>query len=168
MNARTLLFVFMLSPTLATAQYEFKPILDPSVICNQGIKPRQHILNPLSDKNFENYDIFYITEKMPVPKISADEIEELLSDVIHLNKQEKTKNATIHFQCIVNCRGEAGDYQIIYCPAELADTADQVIKVFRERLQEWNPGMLRENRVDVLVRIIVSVVEGKFKVNAPV
>jgi hypothetical protein len=165
MNAWTLLFIFLLSPTLVKAQYEFKPILDPTVICNERIKPKQHILNPLYDKSFEKYEIYYIVEKMPVPKISMDDIEELLQNVIRKNNQEKT---TMHFQCIVNCKGEAGDYQVIYCPAESVNTGNQVLKVLRESVHNWSPGMLRDTGVDVLVRITVTAIDGKYKVKAPV
>lgn len=168
MNTWTLLFLFTLPPTLVKAQYEFKPILDPSLICNERMSPKHHILNPLSDKVIENYDIFYIAEKMPEPKISEDNIEELLSNAIHLKNQEKIKNHTMHFQCIVNCRGEAGDYQVIYCPAELENTGNQVLKVLRESVHKWSPGMLRNTGVDVLVRITVTVIEGKYIVKAPV
>ena len=167
MKASTFLLIFLMPPFIIKAQYEFKPILDLSVICNTDLMPRYHILNPLSDKNIEDYNVFYIAEKMPEPKMTADDIEELLSNAVNLSKKEKTENSTIHLQCIVNCRGEAGDYQIIYCPSELADTGDQIIKVFREKI-EWQPGMLRDNKVDVLVRLTVSLMEGKFKVKAPV
>jgi hypothetical protein len=168
MNAWTLLFIFLLSPTLVKAQYEFKPILDPSVICNKSVRPKQHILNPLNDESFEKYDIYYIVEEMPVPKMTVDNIEELLQNVIRMNHQEKSKNFTMHFQCIINCRGEAGDYQVIYCPAESVNTGNQVLKVLRESVHNWSPGMLRDTGVDVLVRITVTAIDGKYKVKAPV
>jgi hypothetical protein len=172
MKAKTLILILLLIPVLVNAQFEFRPILDPAALCNEEtvLRPKYHILNPLYQEKEEphsQYQIFYIVEKMPVPKISADDIEDMLGNVIHFNNQEKTYKTTMHFQCVVNCRGEAGDYQIIYCPDEMVDIGDQVLKVFRERFNNWSPGLQREKSVDVLVRIRLMVHEGKFKVKAP-
>jgi hypothetical protein len=172
MKANSVILFFLFISVLANAQFEFRPILDPSALCNEEpvLRPKHHILNPLYDEKEEphsQYHIFYIVEKMPEPKVSAGEIEDKLGDVVRFNSREETYKTTMHFQCVVNCRGEAGDYQIIYCPDEMVNIGDQVLEVFCERFNDWTPGVQRDKNVDVLVRILVMVHEGKFKVKAP-
>jgi hypothetical protein len=111
MKANSVILIFLLIPVFVNAQFKFRPILDPSALCNEEIKPKQHILNPFYDEKEEphsQYHIFYIVEKMPEPKVSAEDIEDILGDVVRFNNQEKTLKTTMHFQCVVNCRGEAG------------------------------------------------------------
>ncbi len=173
MKAKTGILILLLFPTLVNAQFEFRPILDPTSLCNEEpvLKPKHHILNPLYEEKEEShlqYPVFFIVEKMPVPNISADEIKNVLKKIVRFTNQEKTYKTTIHIQCVVNCRGEAGDFQIIYCPDEIVDIGDQVLNVFRDRYYNWSPGKQRDKSVDVLIRIWVMVHEGKFKVKAPV
>ncbi len=173
MKVKTVFLFLLIFPALVNAQYEFRPILDPTSLCNEETMPRPkyHILNPLyeeKEKPHTQYPIFYLVERMPEPKISEHDIENLLEKIVRFNNQEKTCKTTLHFQCIVNCRGEAGDYQIIFCPDEIVNIGDQVLKLFRDRVNTWSPGMQRDKSVDVLVRIWVMVHEGKFKVRAPV
>lgn len=112
---KTIVFILFLFPALVNAQNRFRPILDPSILCNEEVwvNTKYHILKLYEEKEEQphiKYQIFYIVEKMPEPKVSVKEIESILDNVICLNSREKTCRYTIKFQCIVNCRGKAGDY----------------------------------------------------------
>ncbi len=164
---KNLLLLLIMFPTIVRGQYEFRAIKDTSIICYESIRPKAHILNPLYDDAFSKYELFYITEEMPEPKTPTEDFEKVLAQAIRVSNEEKKYKGTVHIQCVINCRGEAGDYQVIYCPAELDKIEGQLLNVFRKRFIAWNSGMQGDKAVDVLIRILVMVNEGKFKVVAP-
>jgi hypothetical protein len=139
------------------SESKFRPVLDSSIVCS----------------HYETWgkesklDFFYIVEQMPKPKISTNEIENKLEQDIRFNKQELSYNNTIYFQCIVNCNGNAGDFQITKCPDELVNIGCQVLNVIRIQLSEWEPPVQRDKNVDILALIAVTVNNGRFEVFAP-
>jgi hypothetical protein len=158
-------FILLMNTLIIHAQYEFRPILDSIITCSYYNNTREFSENPLSDKQI--LEIFYIVEKMPSPKISISEIERILKDSIRFNLNELNSNEEIYFQCVVNCQGKAGDFQIIHCPSKLVNIGCQVLNVFRDKLNVWKPGELREKKVDTLIKIRLSINNGDFKVFAP-
>ena len=164
-------YAFILFPATVYAQTSFRPVLDPTALCNQQMRPEARILNPGYENKEEphmQYEIFYVVEKMPAPETSINEIERILEEEIRFIRLEKTFNNAISFQCIINCKGEAGDFQINSCPEEFANTGHQVLNVLQTHFNNWRPGVQRDKNVDVLIGIKVKVNEGKFKVEAPV
>lgn len=142
MYKKAVILILILFPVFLSAQHGFRPIIDSTIPCNS-----QH---------------FYIVENMPRPKISAEKIAELLELSVRFNEKEKSINEDIFIQCVVNCRGKAGDYQIQKCSSEMINIGCQVLQVLKEIFTEWEPGIQRGNAVDVLISIKVSVEDGKF------
>ena len=161
MKAKVVFWILIIYPVFAYSQ--FKPIIDSSIVCSNGNTFSE---NPLDSK--KTLEIFYIVEKMPKPKIQLKEIENMLEKGIPPSEQEFKSEGNLFLQCIVNCKGMAGDFQIIQCPPKLDNICKLVINVFRESLISWNPGQQRGKNVDVLIKIQVSFKNGKFKVEAPI
>jgi hypothetical protein len=153
-------------PVAMQAQGSMRPVLDSSATCSYHKSTYEFSENAAEAKQI--LEVFYIVEEMPRPITPKGNIENVLNDAILMNKQEKTFQGTINLQCVVNCKGKAGDFQIIDCPAEILNIGYQVLDLFRDKIYEWKPGKQRGNRVDVLIRIFVSVNEGKFSVVVPV
>jgi hypothetical protein len=136
----------------------FRPILDSSIVCSW---------HETWSGEYE-LDFFYIVEHMPGPRIPIDIIENILEKEIGLNAKELSYNDTIGFQCVVNCNGKAGDFQILKCPDEFVNIGCQVLNILRTQLSEWEPPVQRDKPVDLLALIAVIVNNGQFKVIAPV
>ncbi len=166
MKAKIVTISLILFPALVLAQYEFRPIIDSTVACSYyRSDTRFYIQNPLY-KEKKDLEFFYIVEQMPKPEIPLNEIEKMLEKEVRFNEKEMNFNGKIYFQCIVNCKGKAGDYQLIYCPAEFANICCHVLNVFRERINNWEPGKQRDTSVDVLIKTQVTVNKGNFEVVA--
>jgi hypothetical protein len=136
----------------------FKPILDSTISCSwyEGWSGDYEL------------EFFYIVEHMPKPKIPIDVIENILGKEVRFNAQEKSYNDTIGFQCVVNCNGEAGDFQILKCPDEFVNIACQILIILRTLLAEWDTPIQRGVNVDLLALIAVKIDKGQFEVIAPV
>ena len=104
---------------------------------------------------------------MPKPKLSENEIAHILKNHIRLNEQEMTFNGEIYLQCVVNCKGKAGDFQILRCPNEYINVGCQLLNLFREKINEWESGVQRGKNIDVLIKIKIELNQGKFNVVAP-
>jgi len=136
----------------------FRPILDSSIVCSW----------------YETWsgeyelEFFYIVEHMPRPKIPIDEIENILEKEIRFNAQELSYNDTIGFQCVINCNGKAGDFQILKCPDEFINIGCQVLNILRKEFAAWDPPIQRGKPVDLLALIAVKIDKGQFEVIAPV
>jgi len=169
MKATFIFLLLLIYPIVMDAQVGFQPILDSAVACSYG-KPATKIdmPNPLYENKDEGgLELFYIVEEMPEPKTSVNEIESMLGSTIRLHAQEMNYQGNIFLQCIVNCRGTAGDYQIMYCPAELVNTGCQLLRIFREEINNWEPGKQRGKNVDTLIKIQIKLKKGNFSVKAP-
>ncbi len=162
----------MICPLIVYGQYEFRPIIDSTVVCsyNKGLVLERYFDPDAPEKYVEkvHMEFFYIVEQMPIPEIELTGLEKALEKEVRHNEQEKTLDGKLHFQCIVNCKGKAGDFQIIHCPDKLSNICCQVFYVIREKLVNWQPGKQRDQNVDILIKIQVTVENGKFKVLAPV
>ena len=136
----------------------YRPILDSTIVCSRY------------ETWFGEYEMsfFYIVEQMPRPKIPIDVIENILEKEIRFNAQELSYNDTIGFQCVVNCNGEAGDFQILKCPDEFVNIGCQILNILRTQLAEWDPPIQRGENVDILALIAVKIDKGQFEVVAPV
>ncbi len=132
---------------------KYRPILDSTIVCSRR-------------ETWWGYEIdfFYIVEHMPRPKFPIYEIENILEKDIRFNAQELSYNDTIYFQCVVNCMGIAGDYQILKCPVELVNIGCQVLNVLRNKFAEWEPPIQQGQNVDLLTIIKVKVNKGQFEV----
>ena len=153
-------------PIALLAQGSIRPVLDSTATCSYYNRTYEFSENAAKSKQI--LEIFYIVEKMPSPNTQKSEIEDILNNGIQMNEQELTYRGDLYLQCVVNCKGKAGDFQIISCPSEIVNIGCQVLNVFRDRINKWEPGRQRGKVVDVLVKINVSVSKGKFSVVAPV
>ena len=138
------------------ATSKFRPILDSTILCQY--------------ETWWGYETnyFYIVEDMPRPKIPTYEIENILKKDIRFNTEELSYNDTIGFQCVVNCMGKAGDFQILKCPDEFVNIGCQVLNVLRMQLTDWEPPVQRDENVNLLALIAVVINNGQFEVVAPV
>lgn len=161
MKAKILPIILIMSPAYVYAQY--LPIIDSTIVCSTGYT----FSESLKDVK-KTLDIFYIVEVMPKPKIPENEIESMLEKRIRLNTQEMNYKGNIYLQCIINCKGEAGDYQINNCPDEFVNIACQVLKVFSERIINWEPPKQKGSNVDLLAKVKVTINQGHFVVVAPI
>ena len=135
----------------------YRPILDSTIVCSRYE----------TWWGEEKLEFFYIVEHMPDPDIPISELENILEREIRFNLQELSCNDFIYFQCVVNCMGKAGDFQILKCPEALINIGCQVLNVLSIQLSDWEPPVQRDKNVDLLVRIGVAVENGNFKVVAP-
>ncbi len=142
MKKKAVSLVLILLPVFLSAQPGFRSVIDSTIPCSS-----QH---------------FYIVENMPNPKTSAKKMAEILEFSVRFNENEKSFSEDIFIQCVVNCKGKAGDFQIQECPSEMVNIGCQVMQVLKELFTDWEPGIQRGNPVDVLISIKVSVNDGKF------
>lgn len=173
MKAKSITVILILIQVSVLAQHKFLPIIDYTAVCSFNevgyITYKQNMPNPLYEyKEKSLMQIFYIVEDMPKPKIAICEIENMLEKNIRFNTQELNYNSTLYFQCVVNCKGEAGDYQIIDCPTEFVNIGGQILNVFRDQIIYWTPPIQRGHNVDLLTQVKVNVNKGHFDVFAPV
>ncbi len=163
LNVKILLFISVVLPISLSAQYGFLPIIDSTVTCSY-FNPNQEFSENQGTAKL-HLEIFFLVDNMPVPNISFEEMAEYLGCIIRFTDHEKTLKENVWLQCIVNCKGEAGDFQIIQCPEEISNIGCQVLQVFKEKFSEWNPGIQRGKAVDVLLGLKVSIQGGKFHVS---
>ncbi|WP_296703652.1 hypothetical protein [Algoriphagus sp.] len=97
---------------------------------------------------------------MPKPETEKSSLEKLLKKHIFLKGISSDR---VVFQTLINCKGEASDYQLLACNLETAFICKEVLEVFQENI-EWTPGVQRGKPVDVLMKVEVNVEEGRFKV----
>ncbi len=166
MKAKIIALALIAFPVAIQAQVTLRPVLDSTFTCSYY--KGTHEFNENASKAKQILEVFYIVEEMPRPITINGDIEEILNDVILMNEQEKTFKGTFNLQCVVNCKGKAGDFQIIDCPAEILNIGYQVLSVFQDKIYEWKPGKQHDYNVDVLIQINVSVSEGKFSIDLPV
>jgi len=155
-----LFILTVIFPAIAFTQ-EFKPLLDPTVACSYG--------SPDNSVDFETnktklVDYFFIVEEMPKPKVSFTKIENMLKEKVLFIEKELKENSNILIQCLVNCEGKAGDYQIIHCPTEMGNICCQILEVLKNNFTEWNAGIQKKNKVDVLVKMEINIDKGKIKI----
>lgn len=157
-----------LLPLMSIAQLKFRPVLDSSATCSwYKASARMHIQNPLYEEE-NKLEIFYILDNMPEPLKGFDEMEDVLTEKVIMNEEEKKLQAEIYLQCIINCKGESGDFQLISCPVGFENVACQVMNLIREELKIWVPGSLGDTPVDTLVKLLVKTDQSEFKLVGPV
>ena len=167
MKTKSIFVVLLLFSVSVLAQPKFLPIIDTSLICsyNEG-----YWVYSLPDEHGymkKELEIFFVVENMPRPKIPVSEIESMLEKRVSLNTQEMNYNGNIYLQCIINCKGKAGDFQINDCPSEFFNVGCQLLNLFRESIDNWEPPKQRGHDVDLLTRVKVTINQGHFKVVAP-
>lgn len=141
---------FLLLPFFVEAQ-DFKPLIDPTKACSYT--------NPNKPEGYKT-DYFFIVEEMPRPSKTLSSIEKLLNKkVTHLG----IPSGTIVFQTLINCQGQASDYQLLSCNSPNAILCRQVLEVFQEDVA-WEAGIQRNRNVDVLVKVAVKLEQGQFKI----
>lgn len=166
MKLKIIAIALITLPIALHAQGTFRPVLDSTATCSYYNPTYEFSENTAKSKQI--LEVFYIVENMPKPNTPKSGIEYILNNGIQMNEQEMANRGNIYLQCVVNCKGKAGDFQIISCPTEIVNIGCQVLNVFRDRINKWEPGIQAGNDVDVLVKIKVSVSNGKFSVVAPV
>ena len=77
------------------------------------------------------------------------------------------KQGIIYLQCIVNCEGRAGDYQILECPADLINVGCRLSNFFSKYIDRWHPPVQRGKSVDLIAKIRIGIKNGKFVIDAP-
>src|SRR5690554_859931 len=90
-----------------TFTQEFKALADPTIACSYG-DPDNPIDWETNKTQLTHY--FFIVEEMPKPKVSVNEIENILNGSIFFTEKELTGSNNIAIQCLVNCEGMAGDF----------------------------------------------------------
>jgi hypothetical protein len=165
MKSTFVYLVLLACPFLLHAQHGFRPIMDSTATCSYYNHTYGFSENASTSKQI--LEVFYIVEKMPKPKLSENEIAHILKNHIRLNEQEMTFNGEIYLQCVVNCKGKAGDFQILRCPNEYINVGCQLLHLFREKINEWESGVQRGKNIDVLIKIKIELNQGKFNVVAP-
>ena len=171
MKSRIFVIILLLFPSLVFAQNNVKPIIDSAIICIDSIDATfDQMPNPYYNYNKKKAvaELFFIAENMPSPGVSIDKIQDILKNNIRINGEDKKLNGEIYLQCIVNCEGIAGDYQIMNCPNGFSEICNNVLAVFSKEVKTWNPGKQRGNTVNVLVKILVKINSGDFEVIVPV
>lgn len=167
MKAKLITLFLVIFQISVLAQHKFLPIIDSLFLCSYN---KGNIIYTVQDKYGHSYpelEIFYIVDEMPEPKIPVNEIDSLLKGSIRLNAQELDLHGNIYLQGIVNCKGQAGDYQIIDCPTELVNIGCQIRIFFRECILNWSPPMQQDKNVDLLVRVKVAFNKGEYDIVAP-
>lgn len=158
---RFTLFLFVLLFPLILSAQEFKPLLDPTIACSYG---SLHNRVDRETNMTSLVDYYFIVEEMPRPKLSFTQLETQLKETIHFSEKELNLKRKMAFQCLVNCKGKAGDYQIISCPNEMTAVCNQILDVLKKDFTEWEAGIQRKGNVDVLIRLVATVDKGKIKV----
>ena len=161
MQKFNLIVLSLLFPAIVFAQ-EFRPLLDTTVACSYG-NPNNPIDWETSKTQLVQY--FFIVEKMPKPKVSFSEIEKMIKENVLLLEKELNQEGKIIIQLLVNCEGKAGDFQIVHCPAEMANIGCQIIDILKSNYNEWEAGVQRKQKVDVLVKTVIDVNKGKIQIN---
>ena len=146
MKSIVLIIVVVLASAFLSAQPSYQALIDSSVACNPS------------------YGHFFIVEEMPSPIQTLDEIENLLKRKIQFSEQEMDADGQIYVQCLVNCKGDPGDYQLTQCPDALLSVGNQIIEVFRNESFKWKPGKQRGETVDVFLIFQIEVLKGKFEI----
>ena len=164
MKAKILFFLLSVS-TLVYSQYGFRPIRDSLETCSYYNHTYEY--SESASKRRQILEVYYIVENMPKPMISISEIENMLERDIRFNSHELTYNDTIYFQCVINCKGKVGDFQMIHCPAGFVNIGPQLFYIFRQKINNWEPGKQRNKNVDVLIKVRVTINKGNFNVVAP-
>lgn len=157
----------LLTPVSIFAQNKFLPVMDSSLICSCNEGRMMRTAPDAHGYSHEALAIYYIVEEMPKPMISKTEIESFLEKNIQLNAQEKNYEGNIYLQCVVNCKGEAGDFQILHCPPEFVNVGCRISNFFQENITSWNSPVQRDREVDILTQVKVNINKGSFKVVAP-
>jgi hypothetical protein len=93
-----------------------------------------------------------------------DETAKRLTQNVQFTDQELAADNQIYVQCLVNCKGDAGDFQLTKCPENLIDVGSQIIDIFRNDSIKWNPGKQRGKAVDVFLMFEIEVKKGKFEI----
>ena len=148
------------------AQGTMRPVFDSTATCSYYKGMYDFSENAAQAKQI--LEVFYIVEEMPKLITPNRDIEDILKKDIQMNEQEMTYLGDFYLQCVVNCKGIAGDFQIISCPSDIVNISCQVSDIFKDKLKKWEPGRQRGRKVDVLVKIKVQVSNGIFSVVAPV
>src|SRR5690554_3612302 len=151
MQKINLIVLSLLFPAIVFAQ-EFRPLLDPTVACSYG-NPNNPIDWETSKTQLVQY--FFIVEKMPKPKVSFSEIEKMIKENVLLLEKELNQEGKIIIQLLVNCEGKAGDFQIVHCPADMANVGCQIVNVLKNNLIYWEAGVQGKKKVDVLLKTII-------------
>ena len=168
MKAKLVIVFLILSPISILAQFKFLPVIDSLLICSYSESRMLYTLPDAHGYSYPKLALFYIVEEMPKPKIPISEIEFLLKKNIRFNAKEMNCNGNIYLQCIVNCKGQAGDYQLIHCPDKFVNIGCQALNVFRKWIVTWEPPIQKGKSVDLLAMIKVAVTDGgKFEIVAP-
>lgn len=166
MKSRFLALIILAFPIASQAQSTMRPVLDSAVTCSYQKRTYEFSENASMGKQI--LEVFYIVENMPRSITSKNDMDDILNNSIRLNEQEKSFTGDIYLQCVVNCKGKTGDFQINHCPAESINIACQILNIFSDKFNKWKPGNQRGNEVDVLIMIKVSVSKGQFSVVAPI
>lgn len=161
MKAKFIVFLMLLS-SFAYTQKEFRPILDSSSNCSYYNPNYEYSESPRVSKQI--LEIYYIAEEMPTPKTKIEEIEHIIETSLTLSEQDRSLKSQAVYQCVINCKGVAGDFQIISCSPSLLNTGCQILDVFRENFNRWNPGKQRGHNIDMLIKIYVNMHSGKFDI----
>jgi hypothetical protein len=147
LKTKILILTLMLFPMCLAGQITYRPLVDSTAPC----RPDGH---------------FFIVEEMPSPILPLNKIENLLDENVRCSKKERKLQGEIYIQCMVNCHGDPGDYQLSNRPEVLTDIGNQVIEVLQKENIKWKPGKQRGKSVDVFILYKIEISNGKFSIVA--
>ena len=127
MKAIIVALSLIMLPTTGMGPGKMRPVLDSTVTCSYYKGMHQFSENAAEANQI--LEVFYIVQEMPRAIVKTRDIDGILDEDILMNKQERTIKGTIVFQCVVNCKGKAGDFQIIDCPIETLNIGYQVLDI---------------------------------------
>lgn len=143
MRIRFFTFLFWIYPALVLAQPpSYKPMIDSSAACSP------------------TRGYFFIVEEMPSIIQPLHELEYSLNQKVSLMDEERNIDGELYIQCMVNCEGDPGDYQLTKCPDELSGAGSRIIEVFRNETIKWKPGKQGGMKVDVFMILQIKVKNG--------
>ena len=147
MILRVIVFVVFMIPALLAAQPpSYKPMIDSSADCNPT---KGH---------------FFMVEEMPSILNPIPELENMIQQKVLLTDEERDVDSELYIQCMVNCQGDPGDYQLTKCPDELSEAGNQIVEVFRNGSIKWKPGIQGGVKVDVFMILKAGIKNGNIKI----
>jgi hypothetical protein len=145
---KTLLFflIVIFLPVFSFCQKPYKELQDSSALCES------------------RKEVFFIVEGMPKLEKTLNDIEETINEDICLTKKQLEIEGETYIQCLVNCEGNSGDFQIVEFSPNIKDINDKIIDILKEENLKWIPGKQKSKNVNVFMLFHIKLKKGNFQV----
>ena len=105
--------------------------------------------------------IFFVTEYMPKSNITLDELETILNREIDISGFAMPQGNMIYLSFIINCNGEAFDYQFLR-PVD-GKLQNKILEIVKSNMT-WKAGSQHGRLVDVQKTMSIKIKNSKFKI----